>query len=315
MPEAIGGVPFWLLKATALAAGAAFGSFANVLIHRVPRGENIARPGSRCPRCKEPIRWYDNVPVLSWVVLLGRCRRCKAPISLRYPLVELCAAVLSLACLYLAAAAVPPGVGLAGVGMVWGFSFAFCLLLVVLTFVDLEHWRIPPVIAIPGIVLGLLGAFATGGLGGVPWPESVIGLAAGGIGLAVVVEVYYLATRREGMGYGDVLLLAMIGANLGWKALPFVLLAASVQGLLVTVPLLVAGRRVGAQVPTDMQPPGPSTEGEAATPSTEEGHLGEEGGGSSRRLMKAPIPFGPFLALGAMEWLFFGDLVAGLFVL
>jgi leader peptidase (prepilin peptidase)/N-methyltransferase len=288
MPYEPGGVPLWLLKAAALAFGASLGSFANVLIHRLPRGESIVRPGSRCPGCGSPIAWYDNVPVLSWIVLRGRCRRCRTGISLRYPMVELCAAVMSLACLYLA---IGKGEGMAGLGAVaalWLSAFAFCLLLIVITFVDLEHWRIPPVLTVTGAVLGVAGAVATGPLSGVGWLDSLIGLGAGGLGLAAVAEGYYLATRREGMGYGDVFLLGMIGAQLGWKALPAVLLLASLQGLLVAVPAAIAGRRG--------TPPWEAGTGEGAAP--------------DRKVLQSPIPFGPFLALGALEWLFFGEVMA-----
>ncbi|MBM4394821.1 MAG: prepilin peptidase [Deltaproteobacteria bacterium] len=378
MPDLVGGVPFWLLKAVALAVGASFGSFSNVLIHRVPRGESVVSPGSRCPGCGAPIAWYDNVPILSWVLLLGRCRRCKAPISIRYFLVELCVAVLSLACLYLAIAAAPPSAELPGIAALWAFPFAFCLLLVVIAFVDLEHWRIPPALAVPGAVLGVAGAVALGDLRPPTWSESLIGLAAGGLGLAALVEVWYLVTKREGMGYGDVLLLGMIGATIGWKALPFVLLAASVQGLVVTVPLLIAGRRATppweaetaargdalpaaappaaappaeappAEVPPAAAPPAevspaaappadapPAAAPPAAAPPAEAPPAAAPPAGAPpaeappadappaeapladappRKVLHAPIPFGPFLALGALEWLFFGDLVVGLLV-
>ena len=294
MPQnLVGGVPLWLLKATALAVGAAFGSFANVLIWRIPRGESVVRPGSHCPSCNAPIRWYDNIPVLSWLVLGGRCRRCKGPISLRYPLIELCLAVLSLASLYLAMATAPQGAGLLGIAALWFFPFAFCLLLVAITFVDLEHWRIPPSLAIPGAVLGVLRALLAPDLFGVSLKSALLGLAVGAIGLAAVAEVWYLCTKREGMGYGDVMLLGMIGAFLGVGALPFVLLAASLQGLLVSVPLLLLGHR--------QRPPweGPQESDPESKPV----------GGS---VLRSPIPFGPFLALGAMEWLFFGDAVNAL---
>jgi leader peptidase (prepilin peptidase)/N-methyltransferase len=325
MPETLDSVPFWLIKATVLALGATFGSFGNVLIHRIPLGRSIVRPGSRCPGCGQAIRWFDNVPILSWVLLRGRCRRCGEPISLRYPLVELCVAVLSLACLYLGVARLPPGAGLAGLAALWAFPFAFAFLLVVVTFIDLEHWTIPPSLALVAAGLGMAQALLQGDLTGVRWTDALIGMAVGAGGLALVAEGWFLLTKREGLGYGDVFLLGAIGAFLGWQSLALVLLAASVQGILVALPVLAFGgkpvppwekegqgqgqdfaaetaetaEKIQVQEQVQVQVPGPSdvrrpTPDLAAPP---------------RRVLQAAVPFGPFLALGAMEWLFFGPAI------
>lgn len=327
MPDTVDGVPFWLLKVTVLLLGAALGSFANVLIYRVPLGLSIVRPASRCPTCGKSIRWYDNVPVLGWVWLGGKCRDCRAPISIRYPLVELAMAVLSLACLYLA---VMQSEGLAdvpGLALLWLFPFAFCFLLVTLTFVDLEHWRIPHVFTLVGTGLGLAAAFLTPGFTGVGWKESLLGIALGALPIVVLIEVYFRLTHREGMGYGDVMLLGMIGATLGVQALPFVFLASSVQGLLVAVPLLLVARKSptppweadakaeggspetadaadSPAAPAGAASGAPEASPEPAAPSPVEAPAPRAAG-----LRHAALPFGPFLSMAAMEWLFFGDLL------
>lgn len=286
MPGMIESVPFWLLKVTALAVGAAFGSFANVLVHRLPLGESIVRPGSRCPSCSKPIGWYDNIPVISYVILLGRCRNCKASISLRYPLIELCAAVLSLACLYLAVGRLGPVDSLGGTALLWFFFFSFCLLLVAITFIDLEHWRIPPSLTLTGLGLGVLSSVLADRFTGVGIVDSLVGASLAALPVVILIEVYFRIMKREGMGYGDVMLLAMVGATFGFVSLPFIFLASSLQGLLVAVPLLLIGGRKA--------PPWEGEEGE--DPPSEE-------------LRHAPIPFGPFIAVSALEWLFFGPTI------
>ncbi len=232
--------------------GSAVGSFANVLIYRIPRKESIVRPGSRCPECGTGIRFYDNIPIVSYIFLRGRCRSCGAGIPWRYPMVE---AVNGL--LYL------------GLVMRFGLSLYTLLLtpfvtaLVVITFIDLDHRIIPNVISLPGIAAGLILSFLP------TWPrpvDSVIGLLAGGGFLYLIAAGYYLVTRREGMGMGDVKLLGMIGAYLGWQALPVTILAAALSGSVIG---LVAMR----------------IQGKGTT---------------------YAVPFGPFLALGAIAHVFFG---------
>ncbi len=289
MPEVLGGVPWWFLKALALVLGAAFGSFANVLIYRLPTGQSLVRPGSRCPSCGQAIRWYDNIPIVSYLCLMGRCRACRASISLRYPLVELCTAVLSLASLYRATAWAGPGASLAGIASLWAFVFAFCFLLVVITFIDIEHWRIPPALSGSGALLGVLFAVSAGDLTGVRWTASLAGAALGALPLVVLIEGYRRLAGREGMGYGDVFLMGMVGAYLGYPSLPFIFFASSLQGLLVAVPAVLAKGR--------------------PTPPWERKPSEEDSPGSPRALRHVPIPFGPFIALAALEWLFFGDLV------
>lgn len=274
MPEFIDGM-FVVYKILALVLGAVFGSFSALLVHRLPRGESMVTPRSRCPACLAPIRWTDNIPVISYLLLRGRCRECRATISLRYPLIELSVAVLSLASLLLGVGRVPGALGPGGVFVSWFYPFVFCFLLVTITFIDLEHMRIPHVLTATGMAFGLLFALVLGDVTGVSLLDAFLGLLAGVVPIVLIIEVWYRLLRREGMGYGDAMLMGMVGATLGWVAIPFVLLAASLQGLLLSLPLLWKARR--------------------------------EAGGV-RGLV---VPFGPFIALGALEWLFFSEVIRG----
>ncbi len=199
--------------------GAVFGSFLNVLILRLPRGESVVFPGSHCPRCGAPIRWYDNLPVLSYLLLRGRCRGCAERISIQYPLVEAGMALLAVA-LWLKFG---PEFELVR----W---FAFLLLLTGVALTDARHYLIPDAFSVGGLLLGLALAFLPGGI--TP-AGALIGLAAGGLGLYLVAWLGSLAFRREAMGGGDIKLLAMIGAFTGWPGVLFTVFAGSVLGSLV----------------------------------------------------------------------------------
>jgi len=232
--------------------GTVMGSFANVLIYRLPRAESVMLPGSHCPVCNSPIRWFDNIPVLSYLMLRGQCRTCGEPISWRYPAVEFVTGLLFL------------GVFMR-MGLTWslpgGILLAFAL--VVVTFIDLDHKIIPNVITFPGMVIGVVLSF----LPGFPGPrDSIIGLLAGGGFLWFVGWSYLLVTKREGMGMGDVKLLGLIGAFLGWQALPVTILAAALTGSVIGMIAM-------------------KLQGEDST---------------------YAVPFGPFLALGALAHLFVG---------
>ncbi len=233
--------------------GLIFGSFANVLIFRIPREESPIRPRSYCYQCRTQIRWYDNIPVISWCVLKGKCRKCKAAISYRYPLVELLTGVLfSLAYIQI------------------GFHYylieviLFLFASVVCTFIDFDHMILPDEFTLSGIVIGLLGALLN--------PERVfleafLGVLFGGGILWMLAYIYYLISGKEGMGGGDIKLLAWIGALVGWKAIPFVIMCSAITGSVVG--LLVALK---------------SNEG-----------------------FKTAIPFGPYLVLGAVLFIFYGQ--------
>jgi len=215
--------PAGIVGAVAL-FGLAIGSFLNVVIARLPAGRSLVRPRSTCPGCSALLKWYDNIPVLSFLVLRGRCRTCGMRISWRYPIVEMVTAVV----LVLAYVALGPTAD---------FAVAVVLLpaLIAITGIDLQHQLIPDAITLPGILVGLLLNLATGRMS---WVESVIGIALGG-GLFFLI----ILVSRGGMGGGDLKLGAMLGAFLGWKALLFGLFVAIVLGGVIGAAFLATGVR------------------------------------------------------------------------
>lgn len=244
-----------------LAAGLCVGSFLNVVIYRLPkmmerdwhaqcaelRGEpttaqpafNLAVPRSACPRCQRPIASLENIPVLSYVLLRGRCRGCGAGISVRYPAIELLTGLLS------AFIGWRFGMTLQGAGVL-----LLCWCLIALTFIDLDTQLLPDDITLPllwtGLLFNLNGTF-------VPLPQAVIGAAAGYLALWSVYWVFKLATGKEGMGYGDFKLLAALGAWLGWKMLLPIVLISSAVGALFGIGLIVLARH-GRQIPIPFGP-------------------------------------------------------------
>jgi leader peptidase (prepilin peptidase)/N-methyltransferase len=210
--------------------GLMVGSFLNVCIGRLPAGESIVSPGSRCPSCRTPIAWYDNVPVLSYLVLGGKCRRCHVSISARYPATEL------LTSLAFFAQALATGDDLPRLGV----RLVFTAMLIVLFGTDLETQRLPNVITLPGIVIGALASLV------LPPPaivDSLIGITLGGGILWVIRWGWKRATGVDGMGLGDVKMMAMIGAFLGWQQVWLVLFLSSLAGAVVGVGLTVLGKR------------------------------------------------------------------------
>jgi leader peptidase (prepilin peptidase)/N-methyltransferase len=251
------------VASTALAAvvGLVVGSFLNVVIHRLPkmmehgwmaecaelRGEapppaeklTLATPRSRCPQCGHAISALENIPVLSFLFLRGRCRACQAPISLRYPLVEALSGVLSGYAIWRF------GISWAGIGALF---FVWCM--IALTFIDFDTQLLPDSITLPllwaGLLLNLNGTFTD-------LRSAVIGAAAGYLSLWSVYWAFKLATGKEGMGYGDFKLLAAIGAWLGWKMLPLAILASSMVGAVVGIALIVLARH-GRNIPIPFGP-------------------------------------------------------------
>lgn len=236
--------------------GAILGSFANVIILRLPKGESIARPRSRCPHCQTPIKWYDNVPILAWFYLRGKCRKCHSRVSWRYPFVEALMAVAFLTTYHF-------------VGWNWFLLEALYLVfaLITVSMIDIDHFILPDVFTLSGIVIGLLGAMLNPERSFV---DALLGVFLGGGFLWAIAYFYYVIRKEEGMGGGDIKLLAWIGAVLGWKAIPFVIISSSLIGSL--------------------------------------------GGGLAalrqRKGLKTVIPFGPYLALGALIFLFGGEGIA-----
>jgi leader peptidase (prepilin peptidase)/N-methyltransferase len=207
--------------------GAVIGSFLNVCIHRQPRGTSIVWPASACPNCGRALAWFENIPIFSYAFLRGRCRTCRAPISARYPIIEaLTSAMFALAWWYY------------GPGPLLASRLVFGCALIVLFAIDLEHHLLPNVITVPGIVIGfLLSVINPPG-----WKSSLIGIVAGGGVLFLIAESYYRLRHEEGLGMGDVKMLAMIGAFLGWPLMLLSLMIASLAGSIVGVALILTGR-------------------------------------------------------------------------
>jgi leader peptidase (prepilin peptidase)/N-methyltransferase len=263
----------WPLGFLAFAVGACIGSFLNVCIYRLPEDESVVFPGSRCPHCQHEIAWYDNLPIVSWLLLRARCRQCAAPIAARYPLVELLTGAFAVAVLVRFGPTVE--------GLV---AFALSAALLLITFIDLDHFIIPDEVSLPGIAIGLLVSLLPGGIG---LTDAFFGAVLGGGILWAVAWSYERTTGTEGMGFGDVKLLAMIGAFLGWQAIPMVLVIASVVGSLAG--LLAIFTPAGfARIRRVRRVLGPG----AVAP-----HL-------RRAARTTAIPFGPFLALGALVLLY-----------
>lgn len=218
--------PFWVASLVVL-FGACVGSFLNVCIYRLPRRESLMWPGSRCTTCERSLSWYENVPIVSWVVLRGRCRTCRASVSWMYPAVEMVTALAFLS-----------GYLLYGLTMIAVVRVLFACALIVLFVTDLQHKILPNIITVPGIVVGFVcSLFLPPG-----WLESLIGIVVGGGSLFAIAETYYRVRGQEGLGMGDVKLLGMIGAFLGWKLVLLTLVFASVAGSLAGGILIVSGR-------------------------------------------------------------------------
>lgn len=232
--------------------GLCIGSFLNVCIYRLPESKSIVQPRSMCPHCGTLIRFYDNIPIFSYIALKGRCRHCSAPIALRYPVVELISGVFAL------------GVYLSyGIGFETLVYYGFIATLLVITFIDIDHQIIPDVITLPGIPIFLAASFA---LKQISFVESILGILVGGGSLFLVAWLYHLLTKKEGMGGGDIKLLAMIGAVIGWKGVLFTIFVASAVGTLIGMLIML----------------------------------------KTRKTMKLAVPFGPFLAIGGITYILFG---------
>lgn len=221
--------PFLMVYAFAL--GAVVGSFLNVLIHRVPRRLSIVSPGSSCPACGAAIRWYQNIPLLSWVLLRARCANCGARISIRYPVVELAGGVIGVLT-----------VARYGIGLVAVEVAIFAWISLALGLIDLEHQILPDVMTYPSIVFGLVCSWF-GGL--TTFSDSVVGAVVGALVPTLVIVIYKLLRGIEGMGWGDVKYLAAIGSVVGLQDCLWVLVVAAVLGALVGLGLIVAGRGSG----------------------------------------------------------------------
>ena len=234
--------------------GLCIGSFLNVCIYRLPASKSIVNPSrSVCPSCNQPIRYYDNIPIFSYLWLKGRCRHCSTRIPVRYAVVEVMTGGVAVAVLL--------AFGLTLEGLIY---FAFISALIVITYIDIDHKIIPDIITLPGIPIGLIASFALPAVG---FKDAIVGLLAGGGSLWLVAWIYYLLTRKDGMGGGDIKLLAMMGTIIGLKGVIFTIFMSSAVGTLVGITLMIV--------------------------------KGKD--------MKFAVPFGPFLSIGAITYIFFGQ--------
>lgn len=244
---------YYIMHVLTFIIGLCLGSFMNVCIYRLPLSKSIVTPRSMCPGCNNFIKFYDNIPVLSYIFLGGKCRNCNIPISFRYPMVEIISGLAALSCFI--------KFGLSIEGLVY---FAFASSLIVITFIDIDHKIIPDVISLPGIPIGLL--LASFVLPSMNFKESIIGILAGGGSLFAIAWIYSLITKKEGMGGGDIKLLAMIGSLTGWKGVLFTIFIASATGTLAGIAVML----------------------------------------KTKKGVKLAVPFGPFLSIGAILYILFG---------
>ncbi len=245
--------PLYFAVITVFIFGACVGSFLNVCIHRIPKKQSIVRPPSACPSCKRRIPFYYNVPILSYIVLKGACCFCGHRISPRYPIVEALTGFI--------AAAVYIKFGLSYETAFW---FVFIAALITISFIDLDYQIIPDILSLPGIVIFAAGALF---LPEMNIKKSFLGILAGGGTLYLIALAYYAVKRREGMGGGDIKLLAMTGAATGWKGVAVTLFAGSLLGTAAGIVVMVCTRSSDS---------------------------------------KLKIPFGPYISLGAVIYIFFG---------
>ena len=245
-------MPHPIILIAAFIFGACIGSFLNVCIARIPEAGSLIYPGSNCPACHHPIRFYDNIPILSYLWLRGRCRNCGQSISFRYLLVEAVSGLM--------AALVLVYFGLTVDALIY---FILICAFIIIIYIDLDHQIIPDSISLPGIPIGFAASFF---LDTVTYIDSLIGILLGGGLLFAIAWGYYLITRKEGMGGGDIKLLAMIGAFMGWQGVCFTIFIASITGTLAGILLMLFAQKD----------------------------------------LKFALPFGPFLSIGAIAYLFLG---------
>lgn len=236
--------------------GASIGSFLNVCIYRIPKGESIAFPGSFCPVCKKPIPFYLNIPIISFLILLGKCKHCQTEISIRYPIVELISAIFALATFI--------KFGLTIEALFW---FIFIAVLIIISFIDIDLQIIPDILSIPGIFIFALSPLIVNNM---TLKDALIGILAGGGSLYLVAITYYIIRKEEGMGGGDIKLLAMIGAATGWQGVVFTIFTASLMGTIAGIIIILVTKKADS---------------------------------------KLRVPFGPYLAAGALIYIFYGKFI------
>lgn len=265
-----------ILAAASFVLGGLIGSFLNVCVYRLPAGLSVVKPRSRCPRCENPVLWYDNVPIISWLILGAKCRFCKLPISWQYPLVESITAFLFY-CVF----------------MKFGLSIAtpvYMLLmagLVMTTFIDLTDWTIPDTVSIGGMPIGIAVTFVAmmiddSGLVLDSPVQSLIGLAVGFGSLYLLDMISMVLFKKKGMGFGDVKLLGMLGTFFGPIGVLVTIILSSFAGSIIGISLILATR----------------------------GQNGDEEGENAGHY----LPFGPYICMGGIAYLFFGPELVQLYL-
>ena len=328
-PENLDIFYYCMLAFCTLFAGC-LGSFSNVVIYRVPRKMSIAWPPSTCPKCGSRIKPYDNIPVLSWLILRGKCRKCKNPISIQYPIVEFICAVFGF---FLCRQIFEPNLNYLFMdGVFWRLFVLFAgqiIFLVgsfALAVIDYQTTEIPPEVALPIAAIGILVAFALPEtwpfmqvLGNIAWVDSILGALIGGGMIFTIIGLYYLATKRIGMGGGDAWMMIMVGAFLGWQSLIFVLLAASLQGIIIALGAIALGKKKQQteteqglfrnQVADEVQAEVDQMKKDDKDQNTENAEKTDTSDPKDYEDVstgKLAVPFGPFIALAAIEYVFFG---------
>lgn len=302
--------PDWFTISVAVALGLSLGSFLNVVIYRVPRGMSLIKPPSTCPGCGTPIRFYDNIPLFGYLLLFGKTRCCKTPISFRYPLVELLGGLLAWAIVAVRLDALPSDTPVHVGLLLLVLYLALGLGLIAASFIDLEHMYVPDGITIGGTVLGLASA---GVRPDTTYTASLIGAVAGFLMIWLPFDVLYRKLRgRTGMAMGDAKLVMLAGAWFGLSGAIFALLAGSVQGTVAALITYLARGSIDEpeavkEERAAMERAIEEAEGEERERLIEEfekdpiRHEAEPG------LMGARLAFGPFLALATLEYMFFGE--------
>ena len=247
---------YWLMYSLVFVIGLCIGSFLNVCIYRVPLRKSIVFPGSTCSSCKKAIHFYDNIPILSFLILKGKCRFCNNTISFRYPTIEFLTGTFSLL-LFLKF----------GISCEFIIYFIFTAILITISVIDIDYQIIPDIISIPGIILCVIATFA---LPNITFNDSIIGLLVGGGSLYMVAVIYYFIRKNEGMGGGDIKLLAMIGALIGWKGVLFTIFVSSAAGTIGGIIIMLLTRNNN---------------------------------------LKLSIPFGPYLSAGSVLYIFYGTTI------
>ena len=305
-------LPAWFWMGVGVSLGLVFGSFLNVVIHRLPRGENLAFPASHCTSCGTPIRAFDNLPVLGWLLLRGRARCCKAPISPRYPLVELLGGLLGGALIQVAVLTLPLDTPLWQGGLLFAAELALGLGLIAAAFIDLSHMYLPDAITLGGAALGVVTVPLRPGAS---WQDSLLGAA---VGFAIVWLPFDLLHRllrgKPGMGLGDAKLVLLAGAWFGWQGALFTLLGGAVQATFTVVVLYFVHGKIDEPEAVKLERAELEQELAQATPEERavlEAELAADplAGEPEPGFGKARIAFGPFLVLAALELLVFGGFI------